>query len=216
MRSGLCRTTLTTHVDVEAYTVFGAPMQLSTAIIPSGQCSNASLSGPGSECAHGRCDEATGLCGPGVGADDILLAPSDAGSIRLNGALTPVKGDLKLQVEGGSSGRLVVRKQRGALSDTANRLILEHTKLTLLSPVGAECVAACRAGACPAGVAEASRCTGSNTLEVLDGVSAPADNSSSEWPLSLSDVRTPPPPPPPPTPFLCREHSLGHVGPLSC
>ena len=60
MRSGLCRTTLTTHVDVEAYTVFGAPMQLSTAIIPSGQCSNASLSGPGSECAHGRWDGFTG------------------------------------------------------------------------------------------------------------------------------------------------------------
>jgi hypothetical protein len=171
--------TLSTHVDIENYTAFGAPLLLSSAVMSSDECSaNRSF------CGAGYCDTSAGHCTPGVSAADILLAPSSSGSVRFNAAVEPVKGDLTLKIE----ERLVVRKQRGALAHEASQLLLENTKLAILNPAGTSCVDLCLSGNCPQGVADQAACPGHNTLHTLSAIEASADRYGRDGSLSLSDV----------------------------
>ena len=179
-------TTLSTHVDIEDYTSFGAPLLLSSAVMPSDKCTNASVA---SACGHGYCDVAAGLCKPGVSAADILLAPGSSGSIRFNAPVEPVKGDLTLKVE----ERIVVRQQRGNVGGVASQLFLENTKLALLNTAAASCVEACQAGRCPNGVADDAACPGHNTLRTLSATEATADAYGRDGSLSFSDVMYLPP-----------------------
>ena len=177
---GVAKTsTLATHVDIENYTTFGAPLLLSSAVMPSDECSASDPS-----CGAGYCDTSAGRCTPGVSAADILLAPSSAGSIRFNAPIEPVKGDLTLKVE----ERIVVRKQRGALAREASQLVLENTKLAILNPAAARCVDQCLSGQCPQGVTDQAACPGHNTLRTLSAAEAVADPYGRDGSLSLSDV----------------------------
>lgn len=171
--------TMSTHVDVESYTTFGAPLLLSSAVMPSDECAvNASF------CGAGYCDTSVGHCTSGVSAADILLAPSSSGSIRFNAPVEPVNGDLTLNIE----ERIVVRKQRGALAREASELLLENTKLAILNPAAASCVDLCLSGHCPTGVTDQAACPGHNTLRTLSENEAADDQYGREGSLSLSDV----------------------------
>lgn len=171
--------TISTHVDIENNTAFGAPLLLSSAVMPSDECSaNQSF------CGAGYCDASAGHCTPGVSAADILLAPSSSGSVRFNAPVEPVKGDLTLKIE----DRLVVRKQRGALAPEASQLLLENTKLAILNPAAVSCVDLCLSGHCPHGVADQAACPGHNTLRTLSATEASSDRYGRDGSLSLSDV----------------------------
>ena len=59
-----------------------------------------------------RSEENNGtVCGHGVGAADILLAPGAGGSVRLHGDLEPVSGDFVIK----PAERIAVRKQAGVV-----------------------------------------------------------------------------------------------------
>jgi hypothetical protein len=173
--------TLSTHVDIEDYTAFGAPLLLSSAVMPSDKCTNSSGA---SVCGAGYCDLTAGQCSPSVSVADILLAPSSSGSIRFNAPVEPVKGDLTFKIE----ERIVVRQQRGAVGGVASEMFLENTKLAILNPAAASCVELCLSGNCPAGVADQSACRGHNTLRTLSATEAAADPYGEDGSLSLSDV----------------------------
>ena len=101
--------TISTHLSTEANTVYGAPLVLSTGgAIPKTSCTTSA------QCGAGQC-MSTGYCDSGVVAQDILLAPNSAGSIRFNGPIEPVSGDLVLKAE----QRIIVRKQQGVRKTAA-------------------------------------------------------------------------------------------------
>lgn len=112
-------TTISTHLDLKENTVYGAPLVLSTgAPITTQQCTATS------QCGAGQC-LSSGSCGSGVVAADILLAPGSSGSVRFNGPLEPVSGDLVLKPE----ERIIVRKQ--VLPDSSSKT-QPHCQLTAM------------------------------------------------------------------------------------
>eukprot|EP01049_Picozoa_sp_SAG25_P012227 SAG25_NODE_1619_length_2662_cov_2.448693_1_plen_544_part_00 len=173
--------TISTHVDIEANTMYGAPLVLSTgAPVPGQETQCASHS----DCGAGQCLN-SGFCGPGVVAADILLAPGSSGSVRFNGPIEPLYGDLVLVPE----ERIIVRKQAGTVGTGAAQLLLENTHLLLLSPGGASCVSACKKGACPVGISSSFLCPGMNTLRTLTATEALASHGyGRDGSLSVSDV----------------------------
>lgn len=174
MDSATTTSTISTHVDTEANTWFGAPLVMSTGgPIPSHACET------DADCGAGQCSS-SGMCGPGVVAADILLAPGNGGTIRFNAPIEPVRGDLVFKPE----ERLVVRKQTGAVGTAAAQFLLENTHLKLLNPSAASCVATCLDSG---DAACADACPGVNSLKTLNAEEAAADRYGHEGSLSLSD-----------------------------
>lgn len=168
--------TVKTHIDTLDATLYGSPLIFSTgAPLPIGApCSSHA------DCGAGRCNGT--VCGHGVGAADILLAPGAGGSVRLHGDLEPVSGDFVIK----PAERIAVRKQAGVVG--AGHLVLEDTQVHLLTAGGSACVADCRNGTCPAGVANELACPGRNVLRTLTAEQAASDIAGQDGSLSLSDT----------------------------
>jgi hypothetical protein len=179
MMDGVTTTsTISTHVDTEDNTLFGAPLIMSTGgPIPSHACT------VDADCGAGQCS-GSGVCHSGVVAEDILLAPGSGGTIRLNAPVEPVKGDLVFKPE----ERIVVRKQTGAVGGEAAQFLLENTHLKLLNPSAATCVTGCLgSGTAAQQAACTAACAGVNSLKTLNAEEAANDPYGHEGSLSLSD-----------------------------
>ena len=178
MDSVTTTSTISTHVDMEDNSFFGAPLIMSTGgPIPSHACTM------DAECGAGQCS-GSGVCYSGVVAEDILLAPGAGGTIRLNAPIESVKGDLVFKPE----QRIVVRKQSGAVGTAAAQFLLENTHLKLLNPSAATCVTTCLSSGTAAQQATCSAaCTGVNSIKTLNAEEAAADPYGHEGSLSLSD-----------------------------